>query len=371
MLSIRFRWDAATTLLLKFQRNGGPAMGIPWARRRRRRCGHELLGRVGPLLGAGLLASCGGRNLVVTEENDLFSSGAFRDRDYTQGLQLEAAAAGSEAAVHFSEGALRPLQFLDPWLLASSADSEDFTVRVDQRLYTPRDFESPEPPPLERPYTGLLLGTITRFRVRLDPDPDRRRDDLATLAVTLGLTGDAALGEQTQRGVHLLANQPDAVGWDTQADTEPVLQVDLSRTRRLGFARPFGLEPDAAATLGARLGTAFTNAHGEFVLRLGNQLPRARRPWAEAPRPGHRVHLIAAIGGRAVAHDITLDGGLFDDRDLQIVSRPLVGTWRFGIEWESHGFRIAYRFRRQTKEYDSEIGNHDHGSISVGYAFAF
>lgn len=331
----------------------------------------RALGVLWVSLCATLLAGCGGRNLVVTEENDLFSSGALRDRDYTQGLQLEAAAAGSEAATDLSRNALRPLDFLDPWLLARSADSEDFTFRVDQRLYTPRDFESLTPPPLERPYTGLLLGTITRLRARLDPNPERRRDDLATLAVTLGLTGEGALGEQTQRGVHRLIDEPDAVGWSSQADTEPVLQIDLSRTRRLGFARPFGFELDAQATLGARLGTAFTNGHGEFVLRLGNRLPRARRPWAEDPRPGHRVHLIAAIGGRAVAHDITLDGGLFDDRDLQIVTRPLVGTWRFGIEWESHGFRIAYRFRRQTKEYDSEIGNHDHGSISVGYAFAF
>ena len=329
-----------------------------------------------PQLAAALLAllactACQTRHVALTEENDQFSSGAGRDRDYTQGIRVEAAARGDDAARDVARTALSPLAFLDAVTIGPErATSEDHVFVVTQRVYTPRDFALATPPTDQRPFTALFGLSVDRLRAVLDPEPERRRDGLARLSLFLGTIGPPALGEETQRGTHVLLDEADAIGWGQQLDFQPVLQLDVDRTRRLGFARLGPLEVDGSARVGARLGNAFTNVNGELLLRLGNRLPRVRRPWAEQPRPGVRTHVLAGLGGRGVLHDFTLHGPLFAE-DLALDPRPWVGTWRFGIEVEWSGFRISYEFRRQTKEYDQEVGSHDQGAVSFGYTFAF
>ncbi|MEO0653022.1 MAG: lipid A-modifier LpxR family protein, partial [Planctomycetota bacterium] len=120
------------------------------------------------------------------------------------------------------------------------------------------------------------------------------------------------------------------------------------------------------------LGNVFTNLQSGIDLRFGRNLPRDRGPWRAAESP---FALYGVVGGnfRLALHDITLDDSLFGNNDPAIVldRDPAVWQWNFQLVAEWEGFTLGYRFLRQTKEYEEEVGLHDQGTIWLGYRYVF
>ncbi|QDU67624.1 hypothetical protein Pla86_27110 [Planctomycetes bacterium Pla86] len=310
----------------------------------------------------------------MREENDLFSSGAGRDRAYSQGLLLGWEADPEGSLGRGAAAVLSPLGFLDPLPDESEPDVEhERTLRVflEQRIYNPRDLDSMDFVPDERPYAGILQLGATARHARLDPDAARRRDWLYAFELALGVTGDWSLGEIAQRGVHYVLGEADAAGWQYQVEEEVIVQTAWDLRNRTLYGRLGAAEFDLVSGARLELGTAFTNGQLGVEARGGHNLSRNDRPWLGLT-DDFAIWVSSGVNLRHALYDITIDGSLWnDDPQISLTREESIWQWWFGLTTRWRGFTLGYRFLRQQKEYAQELGPHDWGTIALGYRYSF
>lgn len=335
------------------------------------------------------------RGATARLENDLFVN---TDRNYTSGVSLTFISRDIP-------GELRPaclpglvrlhaalIDRFDPdfWRDGGGAlRSQNLAVRAGQSMYTPGDGRRSDRIEGDRPYAGLLYAGLAWNRRVLDRW--RGIETLDTREVTLGIIGPLSLARQAQDLIHDLRGFERHRGWRNQLRTEPALQVARERKYR-DYAGPFaataGLSSDSIRAWGLSLGNIQTSAHVSIEWRMGWNLPNdfgsyPIRPAAEnrppapaaalgeaARRPG--VHAFAALEGRLVAHDFSLDGNLL--RDSPAVTRePLVLQAALGIAAHAvlggHPVRIAIMRVSRSREFAEQGRRHAFGSISLSVDF--
>ncbi len=291
-----------------------------------------------------LILGCGqaradGVALVV--END---SLLLRDRHYTSGLMLayEDDVAGRRLAFAFG-----------------------------QALYTPAAVETETPDPERRPYAGHLFGALGW---RHDGGG---YDDRTTL--TLGVVGPAAVGEASQKLIHRVSGYPEPQGWGSQLANEPAFNLYWRRTwAGAGVGgHPGGLDLRLRPHAGLGLGSVMTNAAIGATLRLGTAPPTDDDPPGLPPEPigaafvpaaGFAWETFVGVEGRAVAHDVFLNGGTFRDGP-SVDEEPLVGDLVAGATFRWRRYRLAFKATLRSKQYHEQEGPDRFGNVSLGLAF--
>ena len=295
-------------------------------------------------------------------ENDTFSG---NDRFYTNGFLFAWRAPSYDppawlAALTDRPGPLFPAGGTARWGLAFG-----------QKKFTPEDTLARDPDPRDRPYAGWLYGALT-----LHSYTDRA---IGTLELQLGVVGPAALGEEVQNTTHDLFNIDRALGWSAQIRNEPGVNLVLNRQWRMNGApdaegRRFGLVPSVAASLG----NVHTYAAAGLMLRYGTELdadfgpPRVRPVSAGSvffqPTGRFGWYAFAGVEGRAVAHDVTLDGNSW--RDSRSVERePLVGDASVGVALVMERARLTATYTVRTREFETQPDFAQFGSLSLAFRF--
>lgn len=226
------------------------------------------------------------------------------------------------------------------------------SVTVAQEIYTPRH-NTAQPVPGDRPYGAWLYGGLSLWnphRVRLD-----------SVALRLGVTGESALGEQLQNGVHRLLHNRLESGWSHQLPTR--LAAALSYDARqplaassLGASRL--LTVDAGATLGTLQRALHTGAEAYW------STGRVGAPSAAAPlvrRPG-RWHLAAGYHEAFVVHDTFIEGEKGVPGGTRV---PWVGEAFLSGGVRLRNWSVDYRYVWRGREYRAESGGHAYGSLTV------
>jgi lipid A 3-O-deacylase len=245
------------------------------------------------------------------------------------------------------------------------------SFNITQQIYTPADIRRTTPDPRDRPLAGYLAGT---FSVLHDTEHSR-----SVVAVTVGMTGPAALGRTVQNGWHELIRIPINKGWGSQLPNEPQLQLLAERTWRVGLARAGGLETDLLPSLTAGVGTVRDYIQTGFILRLGQGLERdfgvARiRPGvtggdAFAAAPGVAWYVFAGANGQAVARDLFLDGTLWQ-RSAHVRRNWFLGAMEAGVAVIWHGVRLSYTQTWQTQSFRGQRGGlFNFGSVAASVHF--
>jgi len=307
--------------------------------------------------------------LSFTYENDMF---ADTDRYYTSGQRIAWQSRG---------GAPDPLAtaggWLAPWLLPRDATVE-WGVSLGQTIYTPRARLTRDPPRDDRPYAASLTAALS-----LVAASDAR---LGAVALSLGVVGPAALGEQVQDLVHDAIGVEKLGGWGHQIGNRPVAMLTLEQRWRLertlarGPRRPFGgpFEIDAVPGLGLHLGNLQTSAGAGLLLRLGQGLAMDFGPPRMPPslssvavfRPpeGLAWYVYAGVEGRAVAYDATLDGNR--NGYWRIDRRPLVGEVAAGLALAWGPLRLDGSVVFQSATFD-EQSRTPHAFTATSLSLAF
>lgn len=299
---------------------------------------------------------------VFLLENDTFSG---RDRFYTNGF-LFAWGSPSYNPPDWLAGLTER-----PSLLFPSGGTARWGLAFGQKKFTPEDTLARNPDPNDRPYAGWLYGAVTL--ISYTPR------EFGSLELQLGMVGPAALGEQVQNNTHDLFNIERALGWDAQIKDEPGLNLVLNRQWRLN--QPLGasgLQYGFVPSLAASLGNVQTYAAAGLMLRVGTELdadfgpPRARPVSAGSVffQPNERLgwYGFAAVEGRAVARDITLDGNTW--RDSRSVDREvLVGDASLGFAVLFPRARLTFTYTMRSKEFETQREGSQFGSVSLAVRF--
>lgn len=226
--------------------------------------------------------------------------------------------------------------------------------------YTPSDISllPDEIPADDRPYAGWTYFSF--FRGRLDEDAG------VVWEFTAGCVGPCSDAQRFQSFWHSkVVDVPEAKGWDSQIGNEVGLQVRRVRQKPLShwLDADKGLRADLMRTTEFRVGNIVTDAKIGVIgrLRLGNMrgyfdgagvddmLPK--RPltlpgggateWVDKPGRGwlwsDEAFVFGRIEGGLVAHNATIEGGLFNDNS------PFTQDSRRGIIHSEIGFKFVWR----------------------------
>lgn len=295
--------------------------------------------------------------LTLIFENDSIAS---TDENYTNGFRLSWLS-GTKAVDGFSERLCR--------LVGGDANTARRTgFAFGHEIYTPEDIEATAPLPDQHPYAGYIYAERT-----LVIEQANRVDQFSA---QFGLVGPSAEGEWVQNNFHSLLGIEGAKGWDNQLPDEVVATLAYARSfRHLVAEHSDGIEIDLVPTYGFAIGTAHTYAHAGATVRWGRDLrndfgpPRIRPALAGAgyftPTDHFSWYLFAGVEGRAVAHDIFLDGSLFRDEATHINSNPFVADVQFGGVVQLGRSQLSLTFVNRTEEFEEQVTPQRFGALTL------
>lgn len=307
--------------------------------------------------------------LVVYYENDLFSG---TDRYYTDGARITYLSPDLEAlAPHYPWLA----KVLDEMPFQHEGYTNNVGIAIGQDIYTPRDTTTEVADPTDQPYAGWLYGALSLHH--------KNATNLHTVELTLGVVGPASLAGWTQRSVHRARRLDIPQGWPNQLHNEPGMNLSYLFKHRLP-AYQYGNTPvggDFISSAGVTAGNVLTQATLGLTGRFGWNVPRdfqSTRIHASgysppAPDDPNRdwyrqlsLYVFASAEGRAVAHNIFLDGNTFADGP-SVHRQPWVAEYEYGLGARYRNFRLTLTEVIRTLEFRGQKSFQRYGAITAGY----
>ena len=308
-------------------------------------------------------------------ENDLFVG---TDRYYTSGTKLSWSSPNLER--------LSDTPYASPFLplfgLLPFIDNKEYqknlVMAIGQNIYTPDNTEAFGPVPNDRPYAGWLyvgLGVVWK-------DANVRN----SLVLDIGVVGPWAYAQEAQRFVHDARDLDYPNGWDNQLHNELGVMLVYERMWRWPkHARRSGFDWEILPHAGAAVGNVQTYANLGAELRFGLNLPDdfgtasiGTAATTSTPVDGQmsadrsRFDLgfygFTRIDGRAVGHNIFLDGNTFGN-SASVERNPFVADLSVGFAMNIKNTKIAYALVYRTREYRTQPEAQIFGTVSINWSF--
>jgi len=326
-----------------------------------------------PVIGAG--KDVAGGTLGLYLENDLF---AGTDRYYTSGFKLSWSSPDLEN--------LSDTPYASPFLslfnLLPYINETDYQKNLvfafGQNIYTPDNTELTALIDNDRPYAGwLYLGVGVVWK------NDEVRN---SLLLNAGIVGPSSYAQETQRLIHDLRGLDHPNGWDNQLHDELGLMVVYERMWRWPkHERRSGLDWEVLPRFGAAVGNVQTYANAGAELRAGLNLPDDfgtasigaaattstpvdGRLGAARSRFDLGLYVFARADGRAVGHNIFLDGNTFGDSH-SVDRNMFVADLSVGVAINYKNTKLAYAFVYRTKEFTDQDEAQVFGTVSLNWTF--
>ena len=160
--------------------------------------------------------------------------------------------------------------------------------------------------------------------------------------VDLGCIGPCAQGEQVQKGLHRIINQPEPRGWSRQVKDEFGVQLGLAWAPK---RYALGANADLTPSVQARFGNIYADASVSVALRMGslNHLPHQATN-----------HLLLRADARGVGYNASLQGGYFSNNNVHTVKpKPWVGEVELGWIWQNSNWATQVGIVRRSNEIKS------------------
>ncbi len=308
--------------------------------------------------------------LSVLEENDslFFTS----DKHYSQGIR------GAYLSDPLASDDWRCKMFdaVSPLFPAVGGGERRFDwIFLGQSIFTPVNLTLNPPDPHDRPYAAWLYtgGALLQ----------ENGDQLTGLELLIGVIGPAAVGRQVQNDWHqFVVGIPGGEGWHDQLKNEPGLTLSYEKHWRVRLGDLGGVGVDFVPAAGVTAGNVLTYGALGGLLRFGQDLKADYGPARIRPAPSGTdwfdgLHLTTPLGwyvfagaeGRAVAHNIFLDGNTFASGP-RVAKKPLVGDLTAGVAlfWRS-AIRLDVGLLTRTKEFYGQQGEDSYAGFRFSFGF--
>ncbi len=316
-----------------------------------------------------------GGTFSIYMENDLF---AGTDRYYTSGVKLSWSSPDLEKYSDTPYASpLLPLFDLLPYI-NETGYQKNLVLALGQNIYTPDNTETTSLIKNDRPYAGwLYLGTGVVWK---------NAEVRNTLVLDIGVVGPWSYGQEAQRLIHDLRGLDHPNGWDNQLHNELGVSLVYERMWRWPkHERRSGLDWELLPHAGAALGNVYTYANAGAELRAGLNLPDdfgtasigtaattstpvdgrmgADRSWFDLG-----LYAFARVDGRAVGHNIFLDGNTFGDSQ-SVGHNIFVADLSVGVAINIKNTKLAYALVYRTKEFRDQQDAQIFGTVSFNWTF--
>jgi len=301
-------------------------------------------------------------------ENDFFGGGT--DRHFTHGTRVSFQ---TKPIPWITEAAGKL-----PWFSAEGVGEDSpgplkarANISLGQNIYTPEDIAARELIKEDRPYAGWLYAG---FGLVINRD-DKRYDQVE---LDIGVVGPLSLAEEVQTEWHGIFGLQRPNGWDHQLENELGFALFYEQARRFHTKESvWGLQFDVIPHFGGSVGNVFTYGAAGFTVRLGRNLkadfgPPRIRPSLPGAGYFHKEdfngYIFAGMEGRAVLHNIFLDGNTFRNSH-SVDKKPFTGDAQVGIAVQWDRVRVTYTQIYRTKEYDGQDSPDQFGALTISYQF--
>lgn len=313
-----------------------------------------------------LLKDLRGSEIQVFIENDSFGS---TDRYYTNGIKIGGGIPADRISGLFTRP---PNALLDA---ISDGASNHFGLFIGQNLYTPRDISIAAPQPNDRPWAAwAYIGAVAQ---------SVKDDRLHTVEFDLGFVGPPALGKQAQTFWHNhIVDAPEPKGWGNQLRGEPGFLLAYLHKRRYGDNTGVQFVPHIGATVGTimtfvriggivRVGQNMTGFGPDGIEPGGAMLKNTRVQQEGNARQPYEWFVFAGVDGRAIGHNIFLDGSLFRDGP-SVQRRDTVYDFTAGVSARIDKVRMSVTRIKRSEEFTTPAGGGGRQrfySVNIGIEF--
>jgi len=331
-----------------------------------------------PLPGASRPAACLKKphhTFSLYLENDAFIG---EDDQYTNGIKLTWSRFGlsrlpDDAWLHkWLYPAVRPFGFD-----AADGSEKALTISIGQNIFTPDDIKEEQLIRDDRPYAGFTYIEAGFHK--------RRPHHMHTLGLCVGIVGPAAYAENLQSALHDVINSNGVKGWDNQLKNEPVLGLVYDYKKRLlAPNRHMGFGNDLIFSTGGNVSNVLTAYNISLLYRWGWNIPadygnfpiqpascfngEIEKELCLKPKDRFGAHIFVSAHGRAVLHNIFLDGNTFRDSH-SVDKKPFVGTFLGGLGFNTGRFKTVIAYVYQTKEFDTQNDEQVFGSLTFSFRY--
>lgn len=308
--------------------------------------------------------------LMFQGENDSLALFSGSDEFYTNGIRFY--------GLRHPDFAPRWVRnFADAWCSWACPElpkENSFGFAFGHLIYTPDDLSIAELIPDDRPYASWLYGALL---LHITDDTLKKQH---AFELQLGVIGPEAGGEWAQTKLHELIEDEIPQGWDNQLPTEPGINF-IYRYRESFGRKRMRRHFDVIPHFGGALGTIMVMANAGATVRAGwniSGLPQSLLPTTAEPRDAERTkwefYVFAGADGRALAHNVFLDGTVFSNSH-SVDKEDFVYDLMAGFSLRYKNWRFQYTFVRRSEEFFPRRGRfdglHDFGSISLGVERSF
>lgn len=300
---------------------------------------------------------------TLQAENDAVSTlKGTSDRYYTSGLRINWTSGTNQLPIFLGR--------INRGLLGDGV--QRMSVGVQQLIFTPSNTQVSEPSKGDRPYAGVLLGTMNLIN-----DTSRSR---SVVGLQLGVMGPAAGGKQVQNGFHSVIGDSQNRGWNHQLRNQPVFQVQGGRIWGFPLTQLAGIESDILPAISASVGDYRIYGGGAATLRIGQGLssdfgnatigPGLDGTDAFVTMAPVAWYVYGGVEGQAVALDASLQGNTFYRYGPHTSKKWDQGAIHAGIAVMWRGLRLSYSQNWQTAQFrQSKAGLFNYGSVKLSFKF--
>jgi lipid A 3-O-deacylase len=287
--------------------------------------------------------------LLLVTENDSYTLKII-DRYYTNGI-----------ALRYSKA------------LPTTEKKKILNIEIGQNIYTAYDVRKTYyADNLDRPYTGFLyLKSGLSYLYK--------NENALRWNGIIGVTGEAAQGEETQRIIHQVLGFKPAYGWENELKSEFSINAEASYYQHLIKSKE-KKSFDAFVVSNATIGTTFTKFSAGTLFRLGAIEPSYKSAWWDG-RIGkssetlasrhHELFFYFEPSVTAQVFNATVQKGLFTDQEGRYTSgiQPFIYQHKFGGMYARNKWTAQLGYTYRTKEARTMKGKEVYGTIAIGYRF--
>ena len=228
-----------------------------------------------------------------------------------------------------------------------------YTHGIGQNIITPGDIEVEVPQAGDLPYAGTLTYTLNWQSFN--------RQKARNFQITFGVLGEESYADEVQKFAHDdldLGETP--LGWDTQRDTEVIINLGYQHLWRLGHWGNYhnGWAAQIVSGPNFLLGNLLTSVDLGVAFRCGwnmiegfNSFPappgRGFFTSNQIPKPlnasPHSVELILGARATGVIYSVLYDGSIITDDDREVEREDYFVAGGIGLNYHYYDF-LSIRF---------------------------